>query len=139
MRKRIGLYLALGCFSLAALLLLATPGMPQTGTNVLTAAQLQARAWTFALRQHFTSGLDVVGGQTIGLEGSAGDTYLKRDADTASLDTYKDGTLTTQQRTNEWIAPDCDSDGPDTFGGFCKQAADGKVYYRDAGGVKALP
>lgn len=66
-------------------------------------------------------------------------TGIKFDADTGSLDVYKSGSLTTQQRTNEWIAPDCDSDGPDSFGGFCKQQTDGKLYYRDAGGVKALP
>ena len=108
-------------------------------------------AQTFTALQTFSGGvtasgggaggaLTVSAGSGIGFEGQAGDTYQKRDADTGGLDTYKDGTLTTREGVNEWIPPDCaTSDDPQTFGGFCKDAATGRIRYRDAGGVKELP
>jgi len=84
------------------------------------------------------TGLKLTAGSQIGLEGPTGDTYLRRDPDGGSLDTYKDGALNTQQRTNEWIPVECDADGPDTFGGICRNVVTGHLCGRDAAGLFSL-
>lgn len=133
MRREISLYIALACLGLAILLVTATPGLPQTITNAVTATMVRTRdwvtsgGWTFGKPIAFTT-----------TTATAPSTGLKFNADTNSLDFYKSGSLGAQHRTNEWIPPDCDADGPDTFGGICKNTTDGKVYIRDAGGLREL-
>lgn len=85
---------------------------------------------------------DVTGARTLGMSSStvaAPSSGWKFDGDTNSIDLYKGGALAVQTRSNEWIPPDCaTTDGPGTFGGFCKDAATGAVLFRDSGGVRIL-
>jgi len=80
----------------------------------------------------------VPGGGKVGLEGVSGDTYHIRDTNTTSLDSYHDGTLATQTRTDHWIPPACPVDLNDvSFGGMCMDVGTGKIRYR--GILEAIP
>lgn len=102
---------------------------PAQVLNAITPALLQARLWTFS------QGIAVSSGQKIYLEGSGGDTYLLRDADTNCVQQWKDGSLTWQLCGNRVIPPDCGSDlSSYALGSYCKDTSTGWIYMRTGGG-----
>ena len=146
--KRIAGHAALTALILG---LLAYAAFPQTVVNALTAARLQARAWTYTALQTFSGGANVTGGyhrdasslnvtsgSQVGFEGQSGDTHQKRDADTGTLDTYKDGALSEINRGTSWQPPFCPTDVNDMGVGFCYDTATGKMKIRDAAGARDL-
>lgn len=82
--------------------------------------------------------LTVSAGSAVGFEGQSGDTYQKRDADTGTLDTYKDGVLSEINRGTSKGFPPCPSPVEDMGLGICYDAVTGVHKLRNAAGVRDL-
>lgn len=116
---------------LVALLIWYTAMYPQTVTGALSAALLQGRSWTFTALQSFS------GVKFNATTQAVTPTGMKLDADTGSLDAYKDGILATRVKANEWTPPVCaDANGPVNGGSLCYY--NGRLLFRDGAGTHAL-
>ena len=79
----------------------------------------------------------VIGGQKVGFEGAAGDTYTKRDTANASLDSYVDGAQGWSVIGSMLQAPPCPADLNLAPPGWCYDAATGEHVI--VGGWRAFP
>ena len=134
----------------AALTLILTFGItwlafPQFVTNTISLVRIQSTALVFTAVQTFNAAIDVSGsdiavdeGQRFDMEGLTGDTYHSRTADTSSIDTYVDGTLTTTTTADQWQPPPCPSDlNTVAAGRFCYEATTNKIHHR--GTLEVIP
>lgn len=141
------LYLTLTVALLAGLW---TAASPQIVTNAITRAILQSRAWTFTPLQTFSGGANVTGGyhrdatslnvtsgSNVGFEGQSGDTHLRRETTTASLESTLDGARGWSVIGGVLQAPDCPTDLNTAPPGWCYDATTGEHVI--VGGFRSFP